>query len=112
MDKEWLEKPVSERREWYYHELDKLFDYLVKKEPSIDPETMSNSRRLLDEIRRHMELDRKAGSEPNVTGEEIREYYYMIEKAYKELPHVETDTDANVWFGKLGRAIEVLLDLK
>lgn len=112
MDKEWLGKPISERREWYYHELDKLFDYLVKMEPSVNPETMSNSRKILEEIRRRMELDRKAGSEPNTTGEEISEYYYAVDKAYKELPQTETDTDANVWFGKLGRAIEVLLNLK
>lgn len=112
MENEWLKKPISERREWYYNELDRLFDYLVKKAPSIDAETMSNSRKVLEKIRRHMELDHKAGSDPNITGEEVNEYYYAIDKAYQELPRSDIDTDADVWFGKLGRAIEVLLDLK
>ncbi len=112
MDKEWLEKPISERREWYYYELDRLFDYLVKKEPLVDAETMANSRKVLKEIKRRMELDQKAGAESHITGEEVREYYYSVDKAYNELPRSDTDTDADVWFGKLGRAIEFLLDLK
>lgn len=110
IENEWIGKSISERREWYYKELGRLFDYLVEEESYRDAGKMLDSREALENIKNRMKIDQKAGSDTTVTGEEIKEYYQAVDLAYRELP--ESDRDTDELLSKLGRAMEIFVNLK
>ncbi len=110
MDKEWLDRSLDERINWYNNELDSMFNFLVGKEPFEEDAVQANIIRELDEIKKKMQHDLeekdKSGSQNLLTPE----YYRAIEAAYDQLP--KPNEKRQEWFDKLGRANDIIAGAK
>lgn len=109
--KEWLEKPVLERSNWYVGQIDKLLE-LIDPPNKLRREDIKLSQQLLNKIKERIELDYKFGDSKFSPPISIVEgqYYNKAIKASARLRVRINSRPSSDWFSQLYDAKDEIED--
>ena len=99
MVKQWHQKSITEKLQWYNNEIGSLANYLELNEPYPD-KVKDTFRELLRDITRRMEWDKQwAESEYESTNGEFTRYITVVSIMYDRLPTAQSNPAT--WVDKL-----------